>query len=257
MHPTPAPRGPPEGSGRDWIAYCENMGLITRQPQKLGDIIALEGSNAILMTYYRNNIQHLFALPALIASLFENKASLSREKIVFLTSVAYPYLQSELFLQYDQEKVDAVINQWIDVLVDQGLLIRLEDERLGRPEEGTEAMLRSRILSRFIIQTLERYHITLGILSKFRGIYLSAFSMSTIKHLQTAIEFNHSLIESFKIKSLGVHLFGRINLTPQTPGHGLCSKPRRSFPHRDMGFRSRNGFHRFTRLFVLPGMFVG
>ena len=146
----------PEGTGRDWIAYCENMGLITRQPQKLGDIIALEGSNAILMTYYRNNIQHLFALPALIASLFENKASLSREKIVFLTSVAYPYLQSELFLQYDQEKVDAVINQWIDVLVDQGLLIRLEDERLGRPEEGTEAMLRSRILSRFIIQTLER-----------------------------------------------------------------------------------------------------
>ncbi len=33
----------PEGTGRDWIAYCENMGLITRQPpQKLGDIIALE-----------------------------------------------------------------------------------------------------------------------------------------------------------------------------------------------------------------------
>ena len=28
-----------------------------------------------------------------------------------------------------------MINQWIDMLVDQGLLIRLEDERLGRPEE--------------------------------------------------------------------------------------------------------------------------
>ena len=190
----------PEGSGRDWIAYCENMGLITRQPQKLGDIIALEGSNAILMTYYRNNIQHLFALRALIASLFENKASLSREKIVFLTSVAYPYLQSELFLQYDQEKVDAVINQWIDVLVDQGLLIRLEDERLGRPEEGTEAMLRSRILSRFIIQTLERYHITLGILRKYGSGNLTAAELeeqSTLLAERMSILFGLNAPEFF------------------------------------------------------------
>ncbi|WP_348680683.1 glycerol-3-phosphate 1-O-acyltransferase PlsB, partial [Marinobacter nauticus] len=190
----------PEGSGRDWIAYCENMGLITRQPQKLGDIIALEGSNAILMTYYRNNIQHLFALPALIASLFENKASLSREKIVFLTGVAYPYLQSELFLQYDQEKVDAVINQWIDVLVDQGLLIRLDDERLGRPEEGTEAMLRSRILSRFIIQTLERYHITLGILRKYGSGNLTAAELeeqSTLLAERMSILFGLNAPEFF------------------------------------------------------------
>ncbi|MBY5963212.1 glycerol-3-phosphate 1-O-acyltransferase PlsB [Marinobacter nauticus] len=190
----------PEGSGRDWIAYCENMGLITRQPQKLGDIIALEGSNAILMTYYRNNIQHLFALPALIASLFENKTSLSREKIVFLTSVAYPYLQSELFLQYDQEKVGAVTNQWIDVLVDQGLLIRLDDERLGRPEEGTEAMLRSRILSRFIIQTLERYHITLGILRKYGSGNLTAAELeeqSTLLAERMSILFGLNAPEFF------------------------------------------------------------
>src|SRR5690554_46892 len=96
----------PEGSGSDWVSYCETMGLVTRQPQKLGDIIALEGSNATLMTYYRNNIQHLFALPALVVSLFENKASLRRDKIVFLASVAYPYLRSELFLKYPPEAIE-------------------------------------------------------------------------------------------------------------------------------------------------------
>ncbi|MBW0148903.1 glycerol-3-phosphate 1-O-acyltransferase PlsB [Marinobacter arenosus] len=164
----------PEGTGKDWVAYCENMGLVTRQPQKLGDIIALEGSNAILMTYYRNNIQHLFALPSLIASLFENKDSLRRDKVVFLTSMAYPYLQSELFLKYPADEVEAVINRWIDVLVDQGLLKNLEEDRIGRPEEGTEAMLRLRVLSHFIIQTLERYHIALGILRKYGSGKLSA-----------------------------------------------------------------------------------
>ncbi|MDF0751963.1 glycerol-3-phosphate 1-O-acyltransferase PlsB [Marinobacter sp. 71-i] len=157
----------PEGSGKDWVDYCENMGLITRQPQKLGDIIALEGSNAILMTYYRNNIQHLFALPSLIASLFENKDSLRRDKIEFLASVAYPYLKSELFLKYDTEEIAGVINQWIDVLVSKGLLFEEEDDRISRPEEGTDAMLRLRVLSRFIIQTLERYHIAIGILRKY------------------------------------------------------------------------------------------
>jgi glycerol-3-phosphate O-acyltransferase len=190
----------PEGHGADWLAYCESMGLVVRQPQKLGDIISLEGANAILMTYYRNNIQHLFALPALIASLFENKASLRRDKIVFLTSVAYPYLQSELFLKYPREDVEPVINHWIDVLIDQGLLFALEDERIGRPEEGTEAMLRLRILSRFIIQTLERYHITLGILRKYGSGKLTAAELeeqSTLLAERMSILFGLNAPEFF------------------------------------------------------------
>ena len=190
----------PEGNGKDWVAYCEGMGLVSRQPQKLGDIIGLEGSNATLMTYYRNNIQHLFALPALVVSLFENKSSLRRDKIVFLASVAYPYLQSELFLKYSQDEIESVINDWIDVLVDQGLLVTLDDERLSRPEEGTEAMLRARILSRFIIQTLERYHIALGILRKYGSGKLTAAELeeqSTLLAERMSILFGLNAPEFF------------------------------------------------------------
>ncbi|RBP33894.1 glycerol-3-phosphate acyltransferase [Marinobacter pelagius] len=190
----------PEGSGKDWVAYCEDMGLVTRQPQKLGDIIALEGSNAILMTYYRNNIQHLFALPSLVASLFENKDSLRRDKIVFLATVAYPYLQSELFLKYSADEVEGVINHWIDILVDQGLLEALEDDRIARPEEGTEAMLRLRVLSRFIIQTLERYHIALGILRKYGSGKISAAELeeqSTLLAERMSILFGLNAPEFF------------------------------------------------------------
>ncbi len=163
----------PEGSAKDWLAYCEGMGLITRQPQKLGDIIGLEGSNAILMTYYRNNIQHLFALPSLIACLFENNNSLRREKAVSLCGIVYPYLQSELFLRYPAGEAETVIDRWIDVMLEHGLL-RTEGDRICRPEEGTEAMLRLRSLSRFIIQTLERYHIAIAILRKHGSGKISA-----------------------------------------------------------------------------------
>lgn len=189
----------PEGSGKDWVAYCENMGLVTRQPQKLGDIIALEGSNATLMTYYRNNIQHLFALPSLIASLFENKDSLQRDKIVFLASVAYPYLQSELFLKYQPDEVEGVINQWIDLMIEQGLIFE-RDERICRPEEGTDAMLRLRVLSRFIIQTLERYHIAIGILRKYGSGRISAAELeeqSTLLAERMSILFGLNAPEFF------------------------------------------------------------
>jgi glycerol-3-phosphate O-acyltransferase len=119
------------------------------------------------MTYFRNNIQHLFALPSLIASLFENKQSLSRQKIEFLAGVAYPYLRSELFLKYQKEDIPSVINDWVNVLVDKGLLFEKGEGVVSRPDEGTDAMLRLRVLSRFIIQTLERYHIAIGILRRY------------------------------------------------------------------------------------------
>ncbi|MGO1691385.1 MAG: glycerol-3-phosphate 1-O-acyltransferase PlsB [Marinobacter sp.] len=190
----------PEGNGTDWVTYCESMGLISRQPQKLGDIIGLEGTNATLMTYYRNNIQHLFALPALVASLFENKSSLARARIVDLASVAYPYIQSELFLKYQPDEAKAAINHWIDVLIDQGLLIALDNERIARPEAGTEAMLRLRVLSRFIIQTVERYHITLGILRKYGSGKITAAELeeqSTLLAERMSILFGLNAPEFF------------------------------------------------------------
>jgi glycerol-3-phosphate O-acyltransferase len=55
----------------------------------------------------------------------------------------------------------------VDVLVDKGLLLEEANGHISRPEEGTDAMLRLRLLSRFIIQTLERYHIAIGILRRY------------------------------------------------------------------------------------------
>ena len=189
----------PEGDGHDWIQYCEAMGLVNRQPQQMGDIIALEGNNAILMTYYRNNIQHLFALPSLIACLFENNASLAREKVVFLSSVVYPYLQSELFLKYPLDQADDIIDQWIDVLVDHDLL-RVDGDRISRPEEGTDAMLRLRTLSRFIIQTLERYHLAIAVLRKYGSGKIDASELeeqSTLMAERMSILFGLNAPEFF------------------------------------------------------------
>ncbi len=155
-----------EGSGADWIAYNEKMGLIVRRKQQLGDIIMLEGRHAVLMTYYRNNVQHLFAIPALIASLFQNNSSLERERLVFLARSIYPYIRSELFLRWSREEVEQVIHDWIDQLVEEGML-EARGSVLYRPGPGTADAVRLTILSHGIIQTLQRYYLSIAILRKF------------------------------------------------------------------------------------------
>ncbi len=156
----------PEGSGDDWIRYNEQMGLIVRRKQKLGDIIMLEGRHAVLMTYYRNNVQHLFAVPALIASLFQNNSSLDRSRLLFLARSIYPYIRSELHLRWEPEEVEGVLEQWLEVLIEDGML-DTEGELLHRPAPGTAQAVRLTTLSHSIIQTLERYYLSIAVLRKF------------------------------------------------------------------------------------------
>ncbi|WP_250657547.1 glycerol-3-phosphate 1-O-acyltransferase PlsB [Alkalimarinus coralli] len=153
----------PDGCGKDWLQYAEDMGLVSRQKQSLGDIITLEGNNATLMTYYRNNILHLYAIPALIASLFQNNPMMKRERVVFLIDSIYPYIKAELFIHWSREEIPAVIEQWIDILTSNDLL-HVEGDSLCRPSTGSANFVLLSVLARFIIQTIERYYISIAVL---------------------------------------------------------------------------------------------
>jgi len=107
----------PDMDGQAMINYVEGMQFMGRQSDALGEILFLDEPQAVLMTYYRNNVLHLIALPALIACLFLNNPRMSREQIEKLISAVYPYLQGELFLQWQEAALPAVINTWIDGLI--------------------------------------------------------------------------------------------------------------------------------------------
>ncbi|PVY79000.1 glycerol-3-phosphate acyltransferase [Tamilnaduibacter salinus] len=189
----------PDGDGHDWLQYGEEMGLVSRYRQALGDVITLEGSNAVLMTYYRNNTQHLFALPALVACLFENYNSLPREKVLFLARSIYPYIRSELFLRYPIDQVEPVVDQWIDVLVRHGLLLS-DGDRVARPTDGSDEAMHLHALSQCVIQTLERYHIAIAILRKHGSGRITAEELekqSTLMAERMSVLFGLSAPEFF------------------------------------------------------------
>jgi glycerol-3-phosphate O-acyltransferase len=94
----------PEGNAEQWIEYAVKMGTLRNIPQKLGNLYGLDSQNTVLMSYYRNNVQHLYALPSLIAALIVRANGISESDLLDRITMIYPYIQSELFIQDETEK---------------------------------------------------------------------------------------------------------------------------------------------------------
>ena len=84
------------------------------------------------MTYYRNNVLHIFAIPSLISCLFVNNSAISRKEVLRICSILYPYLKSELFIEWSPREFLKVVNQWLKAMVDEKL-IEAEQDTYYRP----------------------------------------------------------------------------------------------------------------------------
>ncbi|QLC74151.1 glycerol-3-phosphate 1-O-acyltransferase PlsB [Pseudomonas sp. LPB0260] len=153
----------PDGDGQALIGYVKGMDLLAEQRDALGKILYLDEHNAVLMTYYRNNVLHIFALPALLASFFQSSARISREQILRFTEALYPYLQAELFIRWDVEELESVVDEWLAAFVEQGLL-KLEGDVYVRPAPSSRQFVLLTLLSRAIAQTLQRFYMAIALL---------------------------------------------------------------------------------------------
>jgi glycerol-3-phosphate O-acyltransferase len=147
------------------IEYGLELGVIERHEHRLGSIIRTDATSAVLLTYFRNNIAHLLAMSAWIACCFLNAQRVRRSRIRNLTFTVYPFLQRELFLPWRTEELEQVIDQCIDVQVELGLL-RSSQDRLQRAPGGSDQTYYLRLIGNSLIQTFERYFITVSILAK-------------------------------------------------------------------------------------------
>jgi len=169
----------PEGDGNSLIEYVQGMQLLAEQKDALGKILYLDEQNAVLMTYYRNNVLHIFALPALLASFFQSSPRMNREQILRFTHALYPYLQSELFIRYTPEQLDAVVEEWLGAFVEQGLLRREEDVYV-RPAPSSRHFVLLTLLARAIMQTLQRFYMAIALLLNHPQNALSAEELENL-----------------------------------------------------------------------------
>ncbi len=163
----------PEGDGQALTQYVQSMNLLAEQKDALGKILYLDEQNAVLMTYYRNNVLHVFALPALLACFFQSSARMSREQILRYTRALYPYLQAELFIRWDASEVEGVVDQWLAAFVEQGLL-KVEGDVYVRPAPSSRQFVLLTLLARAIVQTLQRFYMAIALLLNAGQNQLSA-----------------------------------------------------------------------------------
>jgi glycerol-3-phosphate O-acyltransferase len=149
------------------ISYGAELGVIETRQHPLGDIIALVPEQAVLMTYFRNNISHLVALPSLVAGCFINKRRVQRENLHRIIMAVYPFLKSELFLPWDEDGCQQAIDDHVHWLIEQNLLSENpETGTLERAAGGSQEAQRLNIMGHGQIQTFERYYITTAVLAK-------------------------------------------------------------------------------------------
>ena len=150
--------------GHGILRYAEKLNVVHKISDSLGDVYSLDEKTAVTMTYYRNNVLHMFAVPSLLACLFVNSDKLSLREIYRVCPVLYPYLKTELFLQWSEQGYMRVIRKWLNTLVSEGLISVDENGYYHQPEQNSAKYVVLTVLSRAISQTLERFYMVVSLL---------------------------------------------------------------------------------------------
>lgn len=145
----------PEKTAQELLAHVDKLNKFVTEKDTLGEIISLDRQQSILMTYYRNNIIHLFALPSLIAQLVVQNKSISIKQVKQQVRSLYPFLKAELFLRYQDNELDGVVDKHIEELVRQGLILQ-DDQQLSLNNCRIRVL---HLLARTVMETLQRYAI--------------------------------------------------------------------------------------------------
>jgi len=149
------------------IAYGEQMNWIRRVRHPLGDVLVTEGEQAVLLSYFRNNVLHLNAPAAWVAACFLNNRRMSRSSVVRLGKIIYPFIQGELFLPWDAEGFATQVQETIDFFVRRGLIEATGEGRvLERGPGQDDGAYQLRVIARSMLQAFERYYIAIAALVK-------------------------------------------------------------------------------------------
>ena len=151
--------------GAEMVAYAESMHMLERHAHPLGDIMRMTAQSAVLATYYRNNILHLFAMPSLLACCFVGNATMRTADLQRLVWRVYPYIAAELSLRWDESEVGGVMLSLLQAFGRLNLLSGSADAtEWHRPASTSVDAMRLWLLAGATIQTLERYYLAIALL---------------------------------------------------------------------------------------------
>ncbi|PMO35340.1 glycerol-3-phosphate 1-O-acyltransferase [Vibrio sp. 10N.222.52.B12] len=150
----------PTETAEELVDHAILLDKFVIETDTMGDIISLDRSQSILMTYYRNNIIHLFALPSLIAQMIIRQRNVTVEKIQENIAQIYPFLKKELFLSYKEEDLNELVVKTLNEFIEQKMVCQ-DGDKLEINQSNNQSLV---LLGRTITETLQRYSIAMNLL---------------------------------------------------------------------------------------------
>ena len=143
-------------SGAEIVEQAERTGLLWRIAHPLGDVLQVHAKQVALLAYFRNNVLHAWALPALLATLLSQPQPIERERLHEVAARLFPFLRADLFLSGEADGLRARVDACLDAFEALGLI---------GAETGAPASVALHALAQLMRQPLERYFIVLAVLT--------------------------------------------------------------------------------------------
>lgn len=154
-----------EFDAEDYWQHARSMEKFKVHEDEAGVVVSLEHSQALSMTYYRNNILHLYIIPALLARFARGHKSFELSAAIAFIKKLYPILQAELFLSHELEDIDLYIKALSEEFVAMGWLVP-DGDSLTLPERDSAHYVQLVLLANAAGETLARYGIVLELLQQ-------------------------------------------------------------------------------------------
>lgn len=160
----------PEQDGAALWELAKKHDKFTVEADGIGEMIRLDGTTAIAMTYYRNNIMHLVIVPALLAAFAMGHKRFRADQVISLLTDLQPLLAAELFLSHSREDMALWVSALLEQFVQCGLLVESEPQRYVVPKRDSAMYSQLVLFARSASETVQRYAIVLELLQQAQPI---------------------------------------------------------------------------------------
>jgi glycerol-3-phosphate O-acyltransferase len=170
------------GGASSVVAYATRLGMLETLNHPLGNLVRVVAGQGVLLSYFRNNVLHLLALPAVVACLISHNPCMERQRFDAAVASIYGLLRRELFLQWSIEEMPSIVERLLDVMARRGL-VRNRGGQLSAPEANSEEWAELRLIGEIIRPTLERHFLILALLQRSGSGRLNRRDLEQASHL--------------------------------------------------------------------------
>ena len=152
----------PDQTAEQMFEHAKEMGKFVITTDEVGEMVGLTADQAVLMTYYRNNIQHLLIIPAIVARILLKNNRISLDEVLMQVKLLFPLIKSELFLYHNDEQLTEYVKKIIATYAELNLISYTPDKLTLNYLKMSGLQL----LASSSKDTLQRYVIAFSLLQK-------------------------------------------------------------------------------------------